>query len=267
MSEVTPNPADEVVIQAPETKVNVDVTPSSPEPKQEAPRQDDQILKLHRRMEYQARQFERAMEQIKSLSEKLSTPAPQAAPKPDSEVDEVDEIAQRDWKRGVKMVVRPEIEQTVEEILTKRDQERLKKQEVETAQTLQQKSMATVYEAHPEIEDEDSEFTRAYTQVLNEDPYLRNNPLGPELAMARAERRLNSAGKIKGEVTETNAQRVTRVQSSYAPAGRTPSTGKSNILTTEEKRICDEKGIKYEEYTKMRSLNQNDYRNGVTVDE
>ena len=264
-----PNPAEEVEIQVPEVKSeNIDVTPEPKVQKPEVkPLVDDETKKLHRRMEYQSRQFERAMEEIRNLSTKLTIPA---QPKEEVKVDadDVDAVAQQDWKRGVRMVVTPEIEKTVENLLNKRDQERVAKEQLQSAHMIREKAMATVLESHPEIEDEDSDFTRVYTQVLNEDPSLRSNPLGPELAMSRAERRMKTGDRIKVENNmESNTERIARVKSTYPPQGRPPSGEGRIILTSEEKKICDEKGIKYADYTKMRGMNSTNFKEGVTVDE
>lgn len=256
---------EEVIIEPPLAKEQIDVTPQQKEQPKPVISNDDKIEKMHKRMEYQARQFERAMNEIKNLAEKITTVQPKQAPEPQVEEDEVDRVAQSDWKKGVKMVVTPEIERTVEELLNKREQARLEAQKAQTAQQVREKSMARVLEDHPEIEDEDSEFTRVYTSVLNEDPNLLSNPLGPELAMARAEKRLSKNSATIN--TETNSERVARVKAVYAPQGKQPSDSKRIVLTAEEKRICDEKGINYADYTKMRGLTQANFREGVSVDE
>lgn len=265
----TPNPADEAEVVVPEAKPSegIDVTPEPKAQKPEVKPLDEETKKLHRRMEYQSRQFERAMEELRNIATKIQTsPAPSPAPK--EEVDDVDVIAQQDWKKGVKMVVTPEIEKTVKAILDQERQEFARTQQQSATEQIRQKSITTVREAHPEVEDEDSEFSQAYIRVLSEDRNLLSNPLGPELAMARAERLLKNDGRIKTETNvETNSERVARVRSAYVPQGAKPSGEGRIILTAEEKKICDEKGIKYADYTKMRGMTSTNFREGVSADE
>lgn len=262
---------DEITVEPPLAEKQIDVTPQQKEQRPIANSSDDKIEKMHKRMEYQARQtektqrqFEQAMEQIKQLTEKLYSAPKQQEQASDAE-DEIDREANLNWKKGVKMLVDPQIERKVEELLNKREQARIEAQKVQSAQQVREKSMARVLEDHPEIEDEDSDFTREYTKVLNEDPNLLSNPLGPELAMSRAEKRLSKNSATIN--TETNSERVARVKAVYAPQGQKPTDSKRIILTAEEKKICDEKGINYADYTKMRGLTQANFKEGVSVDE
>jgi hypothetical protein len=264
-----PNKAEEVEVEKEKEQVLVDVTPKQEQQKQEArPSSDEKLEKLHRRMEFQARQFERAMEEIRNISKNISS-APPAREQRVQEVeeDEVDREAQKDWKRGVKMLVTPEIEKTVQTLLEKREAERAEKQKIEHAQKVREDAMARVLEAHPEVEDESSEFCRVYAEEVNKDNNLLSNPLGPEIAMHRAERRLKTNGNINTERGESNSERIERLKTTHSIPTSKPTSGGRLVLTTEEKRICDEKGIKYDEYVKMRNLSGSNFREGVSVDE
>lgn len=257
----------EVVVTppAPSPEVEVEVKGNTPAPQ---PQADDKIDKMAKRLEYQARQaekqareFEKAMRQIQELAAKLPA-APEPTPVPE---DEIDRIAQTDWKQGVKRVVLPEVEKTLNELLEKRERERAEAAVKTTQETLKQKSIQSVLEAHPEIEDDNSDFSRAYTEVLNEDQSLLGNPLGPEIAMHRAEKRLSPGGaKIKSG--DSDVSRVERVRVSTPAPSRAPQ-GNRIVLTTEEKKICDSKGINYEDYIKFRGTTGQQYREGVSVDD
>lgn len=226
-------------------------------PKEVRPPQD--LSKLHNTIAYQTRQLEKAMRELQEMRTQLnSRPAPKDEPQ-----DEIDEIAQKDWKLGVKKVVLPEIEAKVQEILEKRDQA-VREAQMKTAKLESlEKSKQRVLEEYPEIEQEGSEINRLYIEVINEDQSLLSEPNGPELAMSRMERKLRALGRTPQSMKPVIDKEVNRLARAGASSvvGKQASPNGKVTLTNDQKAFCDHYSIPYEQYAK--NLKSQDSRGGI----
>src|SRR3990167_2231310 len=116
---------DEPELETPDSVSSVtpdDVEVKTPVPKQEdkpkeIPKPSPDLSKLHNTIAYQTRQLENAMREIAEMKQQRQVPV---AATPQTQ-DEIDAIAEKDWKLGVKKVVEKDIEAKVQEILQKRD--------------------------------------------------------------------------------------------------------------------------------------------------
>src|SRR3990167_34508 len=126
------------IVDAPETELEDGDSPSQvvvdldkkPEPKgtetpkgDVQPRQSEDIRKLNNTIAYQNRKLEQAMRELQTVRQEMSNSRNNNVQKERvDDRDEIDEIAQKDWKLGVKKVVEKDIEAKVQEILSRRDQ-------------------------------------------------------------------------------------------------------------------------------------------------
>ena len=214
-------------------------------------------------MEYQWRQFERSSREIQEVNRKVSELLDQVKqPEPtDEPMDEIDKVAQKDWKKGVSMV----IEQALENREKRLREERSKQSRVELLETSKQR----VLERYPSLADESSEESKHYMEVINEDPSLLHDSRGPELAMYKMEEKLRSEGRVlqpEKQAVHNEVIRQTRVQATSVPKGRQPSSEGKIVLTASEKELCDQNGWPYDRYVAMREKTGQQLKEGVSVE-
>ena len=119
---------------------------------------------------------------LKNRIERLeNAPAPPPQPKyPDPVVNdgvpktesEWDDLAEKDWKKAVDLRSTINANNIIQ----------TQKQETKYERTLNE-SKQRVIAVHPELNDNASEKTKIFTQILNENPEYVNNPKGPIYAM------------------------------------------------------------------------------------
>src|SRR3990167_7348696 len=68
-----------------------------------------EITKALKRMEFQARNFEKARRELDELKSSLSNMRITTEQKSEEPQDELDEIAQKDWKKAVRMLAQEEL--------------------------------------------------------------------------------------------------------------------------------------------------------------
>jgi len=246
------NPRDQVVVDLEKKPV-----PSSPEKDKGLVDQTKQsqpdLSKLHNTIAYQNRKLDQAMRELQELKVQLVSRQEQTVPKETAkDLDEIDEIAQRDWKLGVKKVVEQDIESKIQEILQKRDQAVLESQRRMSLESELDNSKQKVLRKYPSIEDDTSEESSIYRQVLNEDQSLLSNVHGPEIAMYRMEDRMRSMGKTPPSVQPIVDREVNRLVRAGVSSvvGRTASPTGKITLTKDQKEFCDHYKIPYEQYAK-----------------
>ena len=262
-------PEVEVVDSENEPEVVSQVVPddleNKPAPKQEAPKPEvktpqasPEIARLNNTIAYQTRQLQKAMSEMQALKEQFSKPQ-----KVSENQDEIDEIAQKDWKQGVKKVVEKDIESKVQEILNKREEALAEVQRRNLSEVELDKSKKRVMDRYPEIEQSGSEPNRIYLEVLNEDQSLLRNIHGPEIAMYRMEERLRQMGRTPANVKPIVDREVNRLARAGASnvIGRTASVNGKPTLSKEQKEFCDHHKISYENY--LKNLKSQGSREGV----
>ena len=246
------------------SQVTVDLDKKSPDQTQEKSTQtkesdrfSEDLKKLHNTIAYQTRQLERAMREMEELKRVRNFEEPKKTEIPKEDLDEIDIIAQKDWKLGVKKVVEKDIESTISFILEKRKLEETKKFEQQNLYQQLEKSKQVVLSKYPKIEDEETEESNIYRQVINEDPSILKNVNGPEIAMYRMEERLKLMGKTPAGVRpmiDKEVSRLVRAGVSSVVGKQINSNGKIT-LTKEQKEFCDHYSIPYEQYAKNLKLN------------
>ena len=240
------------------------------QPVKESSLDAEEIRKLHRSNAYYARQLEKTQRDMQRMAEQMgqfqTKPATQQEVEPE-ELDKYDKIAQKDWKKAVRELGREE----AEGVIRKEHEARLQQnQKFQREQELSD-SKKIVLEAYPDIEDIETPEGREYLKVIQEDTRILSNTNGPEIAMARMERRLKNqgitpsaiAGDIKQEA-DKEVDRRSRAQAGLQPKGRTVQSNKVT-LTNAEKEHCDRMGISYTEFAQMYKLGSQSFREGVSV--
>lgn len=251
--------------EAPDTPssvtVDLDKKPDQkPDVPKEAPKPNQDYSKLNNTIAYQTRQLEKAMRELAEVRSQLNS-RPQTA-QPQSQ-DEIDQIAEKDWKLGVKKVVEKDIEAKVQEILEKRDAAIKEVQQRSASEAELEKSKQRVLQKYPTVEEQGSEEQRIYLQVINEDQSLLRNIHGPEIAMYRMEERLRDMGRTPQSVKPIVDREVNRLARAGASSvvGRQASPNGKITLTKDQKEFCDHYSIPYDQYAK--NLKAQDARGGV----
>ena len=161
------------------------------------------------------------------------------------ELDDLDKLAQTDWKKAVAEIVKRERTATDKEI-------QAKSQERERLQILQQNEQ-TVLSKYPELNETTSEHSQIWFDVLNKNPRWRQSPDGPTLVMREMEDVLRSRGyDIGGRATQEVKQereRLARVNATSLKSSRATPSNKV-ILSKEQREFCDINGVSYEEYAR-----------------
>lgn len=193
--------------------------------------------------------------------EKVSKPVISAS-KPKEDMDEYDELVQKDWKQAVRKLSQAEYSELRRQ---EREQEQAEAEKNRNLNLLEN-NKRKVLEKHSELMDEMSEKAKIYQQVITEHPEYLGNPFGPVLAMRDMEDRLHEQGYVDEptkKILEKEVLRQTRASASTIGRGASSSPTKTITLTKEQRELCDSFGIKYENYA---SVSQNLTKNqGVEV--
>ncbi len=211
--------------------------------------QDRIINKLHREIE-----------EIKNRT--INEPS-NTKPVIDTELDEIDKVAQTDWKKAVNMLA----ERKAREILDNEKVHIQEEQEKIGVQGIMEKNSQSVVAKHPELNEEGSEKSEIFQSILRDNPRWRTSPDGPLLVMYKMEDELKKRGyDVDGKVSEkvnNEVNRITRASSASLPSSRkTPYTNKI-ILTREQRDFCDQNGMSYEDYA--RTLSKSGGREGISI--
>lgn len=205
---------------------------------------------------------QRSIEELKNIMLQNS-PSSVITQEQTKELDELDKLAQTDWKAAVRKIAETSYqEKSVQE---KQQLEQARRQEEDTQ--LMEKNSQSALSRHPELEDSVSEKSQIFQSILNNNPRWRTAPDGPLLVMYEMESELRKRGyDVDGTINkkvEEERERVTRVTSSSLPSSRSTSTGSKIILTKEQREFCDENGVKYEDYA--RTLKNSGGKEGITI--
>ena len=209
-----------------------------PEPK-EKPKQD------HSRNKEYAQ--DRIISKLQKEIEELKTQPPQPAVEPAA--DDLDKLAQTDWKAAVDKIAEKKYQQLYEATQSKIQQEAQEKERKQIQETNEQK----VLSKYPELNDSSSEHSQIWFEELNKNPRWRTSPDGPILVMREMEDVLRSKGyDIDGRTTKAVSHERERLASANAASLGTPKATPSNkvVLSREQREFCDINGITYEEYAR-----------------
>lgn len=256
----TPDSVSQVVPD--DLEIKKPVEKPDDKPKLETPKPSQDLSKLHNTIAYQTRQLEKAMKELAEMRSQIASRQQTVQSQPQTQ-DEIDAIAEKDWKLGVKKVVEKDIEAKVQEILAKREEALQEVQKRTAAEQELEKSKQRVLQKYPSIEESGSEEARLYREVLNEDSSLLSNIHGPEIAMYRMEEKLRQSGVVPQSVRPVLDREVSRLARAGMSSviGRTNATRKTSELTKEQKEFCKHHGISEDAY--KANLKSQDSRGGV----
>lgn len=243
--------------------VEVDITPEAPkpaakaEPAKPAPAFDER--RIHNAVGFQVRQQMKAVKdellaEIRALKD-AGAPKQQVADA-QQELDELDKVAQKDWKQAVRMLAAEEAKKNLDATIKVRQEEEnksLKSQAVERARSF-------VLSQYPQLSDDASEESRYFAKVWTENPSLWTNPEGYRLAMYEMEEQMRATGRTPKRVKVEVDKEVRRQLRANASNTVGLPTGKSNgkyILSREQQEIAKNMGIPLEEYAKTAAALEN----------
>ena len=161
-------------------------------------------------------------------------------------------------------MVSKDIDTKVNEIFAQRDLVEKEHQKRYALQERLEQSKARVLEKYPMIENDSSEESAMYRQIMNEDQALLSNINGPEIVMYRMEDRMKEMGKTPASVRPLVDREVNRLVRAGASSviGRQASPSGKITLTKDQKEFCDHHNIPYEQYAKNLKA---DASGGVTI--
>lgn len=185
--------------------------------------------------------------QLADIKEAIARLTPK---EPVKTVDEdLDAIAEKDWKLGV--------EKVVERVISKRDATSSRQTEEQRTASILEESKNKVMERHPELSDPNSPKTKEFLKVLEENPDFRANPRGPMLAAYEMENRMKTHDSIKVEDKEYKSlDRTVRSKATSVQAGTSPSSRGSYSLSKTDLDFCRTNGINQENYKKFKGMRE-----------
>lgn len=279
MAKQAPASQEKEPIKNPEVEI---VTPEEHNPeevevnldKQEVPAPDP-TEKLKNQMFYEQRQLEkRLMAQQRQMMDELAQriSGNNAQPQKGSEkLDEFDEeverVAQTDWRKAVDMRAERIAEKKMEERWKAEEEKRRQEELRQRASMIEQKGRQKVLDEFPDIMDESTPEFKAYMEVynreVNDDPMFMYNPRKHELILPELRE------KVKGSGAQSNPEieRLKRVAASSMSPSRPNASSNKIMLTQQEIEMCKRSGIPIESYAKTKKLGQAGLKEGIVIDE
>ena len=267
----------EIETKEPVAKKGVEID-LDPKPKEETPEPKflsaEEAAKLHSRIEYLNRKQEKTLQQIQEMMENFKgrqdVPAIEEVADPE---DEIDKLAEKDWKKAVDALADKRIKQALEEREAIQAEERQKYMHALAVN----KSSQRVLKEFPEIADNGTEICELYAEALElekqDDPSVLGNTRGPEIVRDRmkelARERGISLKRDKEEIdskVEEELKRRTRAQAT-AGAGRPAPSGKGGTvsLTDDEIALAERLNVPLEQIAKFKVKGEKAFREGVSV--
>jgi hypothetical protein len=234
--------------------------PTSSEPKYVTVDDLEKIRKQLNGLSYMGRQFNELSKKLDGLQYQ-----PQQKVQADGTKDPYDEMVEKDWKQAVRTLAREEAQAIRQQQIQQENQRQLEQQKVNILEQSKQKVMSK----YPEINDQDSEIAKKYMKILSQNQdYLRNDR-GPLLAMRDMEDELRDEGRldeVSKRAVEKEVNRQVRTGAATLPRTSNGATNSNKIsLTREQKELCDNHNIRYEDYASMLKKQQVSGRQGVEV--
>lgn len=204
-------------------------------------------------------------ETVQQLQGRPSTPV-SAAPIPTGipQTDEEwDALADKDWKKAVDL-------RSIQNAKTIMQQQ----QQVSKADKTMNESKQKVLATHPELNDNNSEKSRIFLNILDENPDYLTHPKGPIYAMRDMEDYMeNTLGYKRSEIrtaekkgAEREASRQNRIVLNKGSGRMADSGGNKVVLSKDEMEFCKFQGIDPKEYAKNKQkLSKSNAKDGVTI--
>ena len=245
--------------------VEVSVEEETPKGEEKKKEEKPESEKSWRNKVYaQDRIVNRLQKEIDELKTKVKEePSSQEKTKAVSELDEIDKLAQSDWKSAVRKLASVEARNIIQ--AERKNLEEQKSQE--EVSILMEKNSESVLAKHSELNDTESEKSQIFQEILNKNPRWRTSPDGPLLTMYEMESELRKRGYdvdgvIKDKV-ESERERVVKANASSLPSSHSKASSGKIVLTREQREFCDLNGVSYEDYA--RTLKRADNVGGIEV--
>lgn len=211
----------------------------------------------------QDRIIQKMNREIEEMRQKVISEPSSTKTEVNSELDEIDKLAQTDWKAAVNKLAERKAREIMdnEKIHIQEQQERL------SVQNTMETNSRSVVEKHPELNEAESEKSTIFQSILSNNPRWRTSPDGPLLVMYEMENELRKRGyDVEGNVTqkvEKEVSRITRASASSLPASRQTTSTNKIVLTREQREFCDQNGMSYEDYA--RTLSKSRGKEGIEI--
>jgi len=251
-----------------EVEVNLD-----PQPK-ETPAPDP-TEKLRNQMFYEMRQQEKKIlaaqkqmmeEMIQRMSGSNAQPQ-KGSERLDDFDEEVERVAQTDWRKAVDMRAERIADRKLEEKMKAKEEERKAEESRQHALRVEAKGRDKVLNEFPDAADESSTTFKTYMEIYNrelaDDPMFVYNPRKHELILPELRE------KMKGRAEDTNPEieRLKRVAAGAATPTRPNQSSNKIMLTQDEIEMCKRSGIPIETYARTKKLGATGFKEGVTINE
>ncbi len=184
---------------------------------------------------------QKSIEELKNIMLQNSS---QMTNQQEQKLDEIDKLAQTDWKAAVSKIS----ETTAREILDNdRKQIETQREKTETSQVME-RNASLVVTKHNELNDPDSEKSKIFQDILDNNPRWRTSPDGPLLTMYSMEDELRKRGYVIDSpvIKKTTERTIT----TSLPSSRPTATGNKIVLTREQREFCEQNGLSYEDYAR-----------------
>ena len=186
-------------------------------------------------------------------------PVDNGLPKTD---EEWDALADKDWKRAVDLRSNMNAQHVIA----------TNNQVIQSTQALE-KAKARMLERHPELDDNTSEKSRIFLNILSTNPDYVNHPNGPIYAMKDMEDHMETVlGYKRSDIVtaeKQGAQRESQRQHRIVlnkGGGKTPGGGERVVtLTKDENEFCKLQGIDPKEYAKTKKRLSKAGKEGMSV--
>lgn len=252
-----------------EVEVDLNKTSSSSDPAGEIPE------KLKNQMFYEMRQQEKRMtaqnkQMMEEFLQRMSSTQAQpkkVAEKLDEFDEEVERVAQTDWRKAVDMRAERIAERKLEEKLKAREEQSKQDENRQHATRVEARGREKVLAEFPDIMDESTLEFKQYMEIYNreiaEDPLFMYNPRKHEIILPELR------DKMKDRMVDTNPEidRLKRVAAGSSTPSRPNQYSNKIMLTQSEIEMCKRSGIPIETYARTKKLGEAGLKEGMVVDE
>jgi hypothetical protein len=157
-----------------------------------------------------------------------------------------DTLAEKDWQTAISLKARIEAEQYYNQ-----------SQQTQRDTQLMEESKRAAATRHPELNDMNSEKSKIFLQIVQENPRYVQDPKGPIHAMRDMEERMREMGYKDDEIVSAEKrgakkeqERINRVKVQSSNGRTTPKTTNSVTLTPDEVAFCKHNEIDPKMYAK-----------------
>jgi len=197
--------------------------------------------------------------QIQEVAKPKPAPVDNGIPKTDAEWDA---LAEKDWKKAVDLRSNMNANQVVSQ----------NKQAAKANETMEL-SKAKALQRHPELSDDDSEKSKIFLSILNNNPDYLNNPKGPIYAMRDMEEHMETvlgykhSDIVSAERTgaKRESERQHRIVLNKGGGKKTPGNKNTVTLSKDEAEFCKIQGLDPKEFAKNKQKLSKSGKEGVTI--